>query len=67
LFTGKKTYLTNQIKLISLATYDLFTDEEFELYQQIISLSNELEKISNLSKQEQQEQKEIAKQLKETF
>jgi hypothetical protein len=38
--TGKKTYLSHQINLVSLSTVDLFTDEEFDLYRQIITTIN---------------------------
>lgn len=44
--TGKKTYLSNQIKLISLSTIDLFTDEEFDLYRKIITAINEIDEES---------------------
>lgn len=39
-YTGKKTYLSNQINLISLSTVDLFTDEEFALYKQLLATIN---------------------------
>ena len=42
--TGKKTYLSQQINLVSLTTVDLFTQEEFDVYKQIIQLINSIEK-----------------------
>ena len=41
--TSKKTYLSNQINLVSLSSVDLFTSQEYELYKQIISLINDIE------------------------
>lgn len=38
---GLKTYLSRQIRLMSLATYDLFTDAEYEVYSSIIGCMNE--------------------------
>lgn len=47
----KKSYLSEQIYLMSLTTSDLFTDEEWEVYQRICQRSNEInyedEKIKN--------------------
>lgn len=43
LITGKKTYLSNQIKLVSLSSVDLFTDEEYDLYNQLISIINSID------------------------
>ena len=42
-----KTYLQEQIRLVSLSSYDLFTDEEFDLYMQIIALKNKLDVIDD--------------------
>ena len=39
-YTGKKTYLSHQINLVSLSTVDLFTDEEFALYKQLLATIN---------------------------
>ena len=36
--TSKKSYLSQQIKLIGMTTSDLFTDEEYELYIKIVNL-----------------------------
>lgn len=40
-----KPYLQEQINLVSLSSYDLFTDEEYDLYLQIIEQKNELDKL----------------------
>lgn len=45
-YTGKKTYLSHQINLVSLSTVDLFTDEEFALYKQLIEMINCIEEES---------------------
>lgn len=49
--TGKKTYLSQQINLMSLSTNDLFTPQEFDLYKQIITLINEIEQEDYLLKE----------------
>ena len=38
-----KTYLQEQIRLVSLSSYDLFTEKEYDLYMQIIELKNQLD------------------------
>jgi len=40
-----KTYLQEQIRLVSLSSYDLFTDEESDLYMQIIEQKKELDRL----------------------
>ena len=40
-----KTYLQEQIRLVSLSSYDLFTEEEYDLYMKIIEQKNELDKL----------------------
>lgn len=40
-----KTYLQEQIRLVSLSSYDLFTDEEYDLYMQIIAEKNKLDEM----------------------
>ena len=40
-----KTYLQEQIRLVSLSSYDLFTEEEYDLYMKIIAQKNELDKL----------------------
>lgn len=52
---GNKTYLSKQIKLVSLSTFDLFTEDEKALYNQILSLKNILDNkdvCSSLSEDE---------------
>ena len=41
----KKSYLSQQISLMTLVTNDLFTDEENELYLQIVATINEANKL----------------------
>lgn len=48
--TGKKTYLSNQINLVSLSSVDLFTEKEYELYGKIIETINLIEEESVLLK-----------------
>lgn len=48
--TGKKTYLSQQINLMSLSTNDLFTQQEFDLYKRVISLINDIEQEDALLK-----------------
>ena len=40
-----KTYLQEQIRLVSLSSYDLFTEDEYNLYMEIIQQKNELDKL----------------------
>ena len=40
------SYLENQIKLVSLNTYDLFTDEEFAMYMRIIEFAKQISKLN---------------------
>lgn len=40
-----KSYLKNQIKLVSLNANDTFTDDEYEKYMEIIEYSNEVERL----------------------
>ena len=64
-----KTYLQDQIRLVSLSSYDLFTDEEFDLYMKIIKTKNELDKMDEegADKEERQpklnEKNKLKKQL----
>ena len=42
---SEKSYLKNQIKLISLNANDMFTNEEYDKYMEIISFVNEIDKL----------------------
>ena len=42
-----KSYLKNQIRLVSLTNYDLFTDKEYDLYMKIVEAKNELNRLAN--------------------
>ena len=44
---SNKSYLKNQIKLVSLKANDMFTDDEFEKYMEVISYINEIERLDN--------------------
>jgi hypothetical protein len=44
---SEKSYLKNQIRLVSLTNYDLFTDQEYDLYMQIVETKNELNRLAN--------------------
>lgn len=44
---SEKSYLKNQIKLISLNATDTFTDDEHEKYMEIISLVNEIDRLDS--------------------
>ena len=61
-FTGKKSYLSEQIRLMSLATYDLFTDQEYQYYTDMITCMNEIERVSSVK---EENQKEAVKELKQ--
>ena len=53
-----KTYLQEQIRLVSLSSYDLFTDEELESYMKIIELKNELDTLGK-NPEDDEKRKEI--------
>ena len=42
---AEKSYLKNQIKLVSLNANDMFTDEEHDKYMEIVELSNEVGRV----------------------
>lgn len=44
---SEKSYLKNQIKLVSLNASDTFTDEEHEKHMEIISYVNEIDRLEN--------------------
>lgn len=62
-----KTYLQEQIRLVSLSSYDLFTDDEHDLYMRIIELKNRLDKMDEEGAQEEERRVVLdeKKQLKE--
>ena len=41
----KKSYLSNQIRLLTFTTYDLFTDKEMQIYQKMVEQINEMNKL----------------------
>ena len=51
-----KTYLQNQIRLVTLSGYDLFTEEENDLYMKIIELGNELDKLYDANAPDEEKQ-----------
>ena len=59
-----KTYLQEQIRLVSLSSYDLFTDEEYDLYTQIIEQKNELDKLDEKDPENTEQRKEILSKKK---
>ena len=44
---SEKSYLKNQIKLVSIKANDTFTDEEYDKYMEIISLGNEIDRLED--------------------
>ena len=67
-----KTYLQDQIRLISLSGYDLFTENEYDLYMQIIETGKELDKLyeDNVSEEEKRpllDKKKVLKKQLETL
>jgi len=42
---SEKSYLKNQIKLVSLNANDMFTNDEYEKYMELISYINEIDKL----------------------
>ena len=60
---SRKSYLSMQIKLITLSTSDLFTDEEYDLYLQIITLAQQIRE----DKEGSQELRALKKELQKQF
>ena len=59
--TSKKTYLQDQIRLITLASYDLFTQEEFDEYMKIVEAKNQLDLLDAEKAPREQKQPWIEK------
>ena len=49
---SEKSYLKNQIKLVSLNANDMFTDEEYDKYMEVVELSNEVGRLKKEKKPE---------------
>ena len=47
---SKKSYLSQQYRLITLTTTDLFTDDEFALYERIMALIAEMDRLDSEAK-----------------
>lgn len=66
---GEKSYLKDQIRLLSMTSYDFFTTEELEIYQKILAVKSELDALDKNQKEEFSalvpQRKELSKQLKE--
>lgn len=70
-----KSYLKNQIRLVSLTSSDLFTDQEHETYMKIVEANNELnrlkkkdptnDKVPWLKQQKQKATSELARLVKQ--
>lgn len=65
LLISKKTYLLNQIELISLSTSDLFTDEEAEQYLLILKCKQELAELMKLKNADENHKERILNVKKE--
>ena len=64
---SEKSYLKNQIRLVSLNSSDLFTDQEHEIFMEICDLKNEIDKMSKNPDCDQLERKKlITKKKKKT-
>ena len=61
---SRKTYLSQQIRLVSLATYDLFTDEEQQTYEQIIAVMNDMERLKGEQTKQESKDNEAMQALK---
>lgn len=60
---SNKSYLTRQIRLVSLNASDLFTDAEYNIYMEICGLSNAIDKIES-DKNKVMQQKDLIAQKK---
>lgn len=61
--TGRKSYLSEQINLMSFSTTDLFTDEEYELYGKILKTIADLNEDEQIRKKEKARDPTIREQL----
>lgn len=59
---SKKSYLSKQIRLISLTVNDFFTEEEYGLYERIVAFKNQ---IASMKKEQADEKKILAAQKRE--
>ena len=60
-----KSYLKNQIRLVSLNANDLFTDQEHEIFMEVCDLVHELEKMDADENADQFLKKELIAKRKE--
>lgn len=60
-----KSYLKNQIRLVSLNANDLFTDQEHEIFLEICDLVHEIEKMDNDPNADQMERKKMIEKRKQ--
>ena len=63
---SEKSYLKNQIKLVSLNANDTFTDEEHEKYMEVVSYINEINRLDKSKNPEDKARKKELINLKES-
>jgi hypothetical protein len=61
---GNKSYLKNQIRLVSLNANDLFTDQEYDMFMDVCGLVHEIEKMDNDPNTEAVKKKELIAERK---
>lgn len=61
---GEKSYLKNQIGLVSLNANDLFTDTEYDVFMEVCDLVHEIEKLDNDKNADPLKKKELIDQRK---
>ena len=61
---GSKSYLSQQINLMTLSTTDLFTEEEYDLYLQILGLINDISSESERMREDKYHDPTVKEDLK---
>ena len=62
---GEKSYLKNQIRLMSLNACDLFTDSEHEIFMEVCDLVHEIDRLEEEENADQKLKKSLIAQRKE--
>lgn len=63
---GDKSYLKNQIRLVSLNANDLFTDREYEIFMNVCDIAHEIDKMDNDPEADPIQKKELIEKRKQT-
>ena len=62
---GEKSYLKEQVYLLGLSSYDLFTDEEYETYMRVVDAKNELNRMESVGEEDEPKRKTLIAEKRE--